>query len=155
MSLSFFLKVFDLLFFFDLVLGVIAAHWSHLLREMDVADPSLTHVVARNIVITILWLRSDDDAHLCDDDERLGKATGSMIKDKLEILRSYGSAEVRVRAVKQGNVAWKAALIVSGVKPGNEHAADEKEVEKEGPKSGDLVGYRAARGRYATKKQVL
>ena len=59
-------------FFLDLVLGVIAARWSPLLRGKDVADPSLTHVVARNIVITILWLRSDDDAHLCDDDERLG-----------------------------------------------------------------------------------
>ena len=49
--------------------GVVAAHWSSLLREKDVADPSLTHVVARNIVISILLLSSDDDAHLCDDDE--------------------------------------------------------------------------------------
>ena len=46
---------------------VIAAHWSPFLREKDVADPSLILVVARNIVITILWLSSDDDAHLCDD----------------------------------------------------------------------------------------
>ena len=48
-------------------MGVIAAHWSPFLREKDVADPSLILVVARNIVITILWLSSDDDAHLCDD----------------------------------------------------------------------------------------
>ena len=74
MSLRVFLKRFFELFL-DLVLGVIAAHWSPILREKDVADPSLTHVVAkkkRNIVITILWLSSDDDAHLCDDDERHG-----------------------------------------------------------------------------------
>ena len=31
----------------DLVLGVITAHWSLLLREKDVADPSLSHVVAK------------------------------------------------------------------------------------------------------------
>ena len=54
------------------MLGVVTAHWSPLLREKDVAGPSLTHVVAkRNIVITILWLSSGDDAHLCDDDDRL------------------------------------------------------------------------------------
>ena len=71
-------------------MGVIAAHWSPLMRENHVADPSLTHVVARNIVITILWLRSDDDAHLCDDDERLGRifrrtqtATSAVQKTKI------------------------------------------------------------------------
>ena len=48
------------------------------LRHHDVADPSLTHVVARTIIISILQMSIDDDAHSCDDDDRVGIAEISL-----------------------------------------------------------------------------
>ena len=43
-----------------------------LLRHKDVDDLSLYHVVARKVIISILQMSIDDDAHSCDDDDRVG-----------------------------------------------------------------------------------
>ena len=59
------------------------------------ADPSLTHVVARNIVISILLMSSDDDdAHLCDDDDRLEKLLNLSRKNPIALKQKNFNDEI-------------------------------------------------------------